>query len=239
MNMKKKFLGLILSIIIFIIFNVQVYASMPSTLSFETIAEMRELVLVMRGSSDEIAEYIEKDNGKVIRGYIPFKHIKLMVEDRIMYAPFVDVVDGVDYDSFNSEVRYSNQIDYWLIKYKIDGVLYLFQYVFDEEVITNQSVDISKDCNLSDCNITLTQNEGKYWGTYKLSEGVTLHIDVICEDMSNVDLGLFNLRELSLENDADENIDNILIISGAVLLTAIISSSIAVLLLSKRRRSKN
>ncbi len=202
--MKKKAVLLITVIILsLILFDVQIYARMPSTLSFETVDEMRELVLAVRGTSDEFAEYLEKDNGKVIRGIIPFKDLKLMVEDRVMYAPFISLREGEVYESFRSNVRYDDLIDHWEIVYKVEEVTYCFQYAFDKELLSNPIDNISEDRNLGNCDIVLTQGDNGYVGTYVLSEGVTLIIKAICEDSNSVDLGLFNLGALSLELDAD------------------------------------
>ncbi len=202
----KKLCVLIANVImvLFLLSNITVSASMPPSLHFDTIDEIRSLVLSFHDSS-KLAEYY-KNNRKVVGMDVTKPVLTVMVEERIMYAPFICLRDGIEYENFESVIRYDGNIDHWEIKYNIDGVKYYFLYYFNTELLLDISDATFKKGTLSDFNIALKQNEkfkDSYEGSLVVSEGVSLSIDVQCENIDKIDFSIFNLGELSLELDSD------------------------------------
>ena len=126
----KSFLSLYLSLIICIILltsivsNVSVHAESPiQRIDFESADEVRRFILSTKESKEE---YEEKNEGW--GNYDTTK----VVSEKIESVAFVTVNDGtqVDYSYFKYECRTDFFNEIWRMEYRINGVLYSFEYRF-------------------------------------------------------------------------------------------------------------
>ena len=255
----RKILPLILCIILLtsIVSNVSVHAESPiQEIGFESADEVRRFVLSTKESKEE---YEEKNEGwgnyEIAKG----------ISEKIEVLPFVTVNDGtqVDYSYFRYECRTDFFNEIWRMEYRINGVLYSFEYRFHATSAGNY---YDKPCVEVDLDgykhkLRLYAEDQKLKGSFWCDE-VPLYITVHTLNEDEVDFSAFRLGELSLELDADkttsvaqttladptsqatnkknENIlSNAIIIGAIVVVTAAASSIITLFVVSKEKKKSN
>lgn len=197
----KKFLSFILciSLLVSIASSVIVYAEPPiiRRMDFECADEVRRFILATKESKEE---YEEKNEGW---GY--YETAK-EVSEKIEKLPFVTVSDSaqVDYSRFIYEYRIDSFNEIWRMQYRINGVLYSFEYRFHA---TSAGSYYDKPCievNLEGYNhkIRLYEEDQSLKGSFWCEE-VPLYVTVSTLNEEDVDFSAFNLGALSLELDAD------------------------------------
>lgn len=172
--------------------------SVPYSVSFSSIAEIKDFLSSAKGSSAQYEEFAQKNNINISITQSFAKSVATNIERNDIPLPKSDLVA----DEFAATYYLNrNELD---IIYRINGIRYRFIYKYDETSSLERTVSpVLEDLNLGSYFFDLYQGDECFVGEIVTESAVIQLVVYDTKETSNVNFNAFNMGILSNADSSD------------------------------------